>query len=81
MDWSLAAPAQRVTLRFVDADGRTVSHWNKLLKGSVVRWLLTRQPGGPEELAGFDHPLGYRLDPSASELDAAVAVAVLRQHV
>jgi uncharacterized protein len=80
MDWSLAAPAQRVTMRFVDGEGRTVSHWNKLLKGSLVRWLLTVQPGRPEALAGFDHPLGYRLDSAASELDGPVAAAVLRQH-
>jgi len=80
MDWSGAAPAQRVTVRFVDTQGRTVSHWNKLLKGSLVRWLLTEQPRSPRALAAFDHPLGYRLDPDASELDAAVAVAVLRQH-
>lgn len=80
MDWSIAAPAQRVTVRFADAHGRTVSHWNKLLKGSLVRWLLTERPVGPHALAEFDHPLGYRLDPAASELGAAVAVAVLRQH-
>lgn len=80
MDWSVAAPAQRVTVRFVDAQGRTVSHWNKLLKGSLVRWLLTDQPRGPQALSGFDHPLGYRLDLAASDLDAPLAVAVLRQH-
>ena len=32
------------TVRFLDAEGRTVSHWNKLLKGSLVRWLLVEQP-------------------------------------
>ena len=48
MDWAAGAPARRVTVRFLDAEGRTVSHWNKLLKGSLVRWLLTEQPDGPE---------------------------------
>ena len=55
-------PARRVTVRFLDAQGRTVSHWNKLLKGSLVRWLLTEQPLGPEALGSFRHPLGYRFD-------------------
>ena len=60
---------RRVTVRFLDAEGRTVSHWNKLLKGSLVRWLLTEQPAGPEALGAFRHPLGYRFDPGASSLD------------
>jgi cytoplasmic iron level regulating protein YaaA (DUF328/UPF0246 family) len=79
MDWTSCAPARRVTVRFVDADGRTVSHWNKLLKGSLVRWLLTEQPGGPEELGRFEHPLGYRFDAEASTLGGPVAAVVLRQ--
>lgn len=78
MDWSAATPAQRVTVRFLDAEGRTVSHWNKLLKGSLVRWLLTERPAGPEALGTFRHPLGYRFDPGASVLDGPVATAVLR---
>lgn len=80
VDWSAADPKQRVTVRFVDAEGRTVSHWNKLLKGSLVRWLLTEQPRSAGAVAEFDHPLGYRLDPHASALDSALAVAVLRQR-
>jgi hypothetical protein len=79
MTWAAATPARRVTVRFVDAEGRTVNHWNKLLKGSLVRWLLTEQPAGPEALAGFEHPLGYRLDPAASALDGREAAVVLRQ--
>lgn len=78
MDWSLARPTQRVTVRFLTADGTLVSHWNKLLKGSLVRWLLTEQPTGPEALIGFRHPLGYRFDPHASDLGGAEATAVLR---
>jgi len=78
MDWSTATPARRVTVRFLDARGRTVSHWNKLLKGSLVRWLLTEQPEGPEDLGAFRHPLGYRYDRRASHLDGAQATVVLR---
>lgn len=80
LDWAAAAPSRRVTVRFVDRDGRTVSHWNKLLKGSLVRWILTDQPDGPEALTGFDHPLGYRFDRRASSLDGPVAAVVLRQR-
>ncbi|MGH9274706.1 MAG: peroxide stress protein YaaA, partial [Acidimicrobiales bacterium] len=72
-------PARRVTFRFHDRDGRTISHWNKLLKGSLVRWLLTEQPVGPEDLSAFDHPLGYRFDAAASALEGSVASVVLRQ--
>jgi uncharacterized protein len=78
MDWSACAPSRRVTVRFLDREGRTVSHWNKLLKGALVRWLLTEQPAGPAALAGFRHPLGYRLDRRASSLDGSVATVVLR---
>lgn len=78
MDWTVCAPARRVTVRFLDAEGRTVSHWNKLLKGSLVRWLLTEQPAGPEALAGFRHPLGHRFDERASSLSGPTATVVLR---
>jgi cytoplasmic iron level regulating protein YaaA (DUF328/UPF0246 family) len=65
-------------VRFVDGQGRTVSHWNKLLKGSLVRWILTDRPDGPEALARFRHPLGYRFDAAASDLTADPAAVVLR---
>ena len=42
--------------------GRTVSHWNKLLKGSIVRWLVEGGFPDPADLADFDHPQGYRFD-------------------
>jgi hypothetical protein len=79
MNWSACAPARLVTVRFLDEQGRTVSHWNKLLKGSLVRWLLVARPTGPEALVGFEHPLGYRFDADASALDGPVAAVVLRQ--
>jgi cytoplasmic iron level regulating protein YaaA (DUF328/UPF0246 family) len=78
--WGACTPARRVTVRFVDAEDRTVSHWNKLLKGALVRWLLTDQPAGPEALVDFDHPLGYRFDAAASSLDGPVAAVVLRER-
>jgi cytoplasmic iron level regulating protein YaaA (DUF328/UPF0246 family) len=81
LDWGAPAiaPAQRVVIRFVDPGGQTISHWNKLLKGAVVRWVLEAQPTSAADLATFDHPLGYRLDRAASsDLDGPVATAVLR---
>lgn len=79
VDWSACAPERRITVRFVDRSDRYVSHWNKLLKGSLVRWLLTDRPPGPETLRDFDHPLGYRFDAGASSLEGPVATVVLRQ--
>lgn len=47
-------------------DGRlvAVSHWNKLLKGELVRHLLHHPADGPEQLEHWDHPSGFRLDPA-----------------
>jgi cytoplasmic iron level regulating protein YaaA (DUF328/UPF0246 family) len=70
--------ARRITVRFVDAGGRTVSHWNKLLKGALVRHVLAEGITDPGALADFEHPSGYRLDPAASDLDGPVAAVVLR---
>lgn len=57
---------RRITVRFLDdvPDGRgrklvTVSHWNKLLKGALVRHILETQLDTPDGLADFDHPQGY----------------------
>jgi uncharacterized protein len=80
--WTPAAVplARRVTVRFVDRNGRTVSHWNKLLKGALVRHLLVERPSGPEDLDGWEHPSGYRVDPVASRLDDHPAVVVMREE-
>lgn len=79
--WQPAAVpcARRVTVRFVDRRGRTVSHWNKLLKGALVRHLLLEPPSGPEDLAHWRHPSGYQVDLAASRLDGDPAVLVLRE--
>lgn len=70
---------RRVTVRFADRHGRTVSHWNKLLKGALVRHLLTARPDGPEALTGWRHPSGYRVDPGASDLSGDPAHLVLSE--
>lgn len=79
LDWSLLNPRLRVTLRFLDRNDRTVSHWNKLLKGSIVRWLAETGTTDPRDLAAFDHPQGYRLDESASTFAGTHHQLVLRE--
>lgn len=79
-DPTAVAVRRRITVRFVDTGGRTVSHWNKLLKGALVRHLLTEGTTDARALADFEHPSGYRLDPAASDLDAEVATVVLAEQ-
>jgi cytoplasmic iron level regulating protein YaaA (DUF328/UPF0246 family) len=69
---SPGAPSRILTVRFLDEqallDGErrftTVSHWNKLLKGALVRHVLATQLTDPDGLVAFTHPQGYRYDPS-----------------
>ena len=44
-----------------------VNHWNKLLKGSLVRHLLTTQLNGAAGLEHFAHPQGYVYRPELTE--------------
>lgn len=78
IDWTQLAPRRRVTAQFLDAQGKTVSHWNKLLKGSLVRWLAETGTTDPAALADFDHPQGYRLDSGASDFGDRSVALVLR---
>jgi uncharacterized protein len=63
-----------VSVRFCDEVVRagqrqlvSVSHWNKLLKGALVRHVLAEQLVEVDGLVGFDHPLGYRYAPELTE--------------
>jgi cytoplasmic iron level regulating protein YaaA (DUF328/UPF0246 family) len=78
VSWSEVAPHERITVRFVDAEGKTISHWNKLLKGSLVRWLATTGATDIEALASFEHPQGYRFDPAATVRDGATTALTFR---
>lgn len=80
IDWSDIAVRHRVTIRFLDRDGRTVSHWNKLLKGSIVRWLAETGETDPAALTHFDHPRGYRLDEEASTVEGRRSELVLQEQ-
>jgi uncharacterized protein len=80
--------APRVTVRFLDEHDRdghrtltTVSHWNKLLKGALVRHLVDAQLTDPAGLVDFHHPEGYTYRPelTATEPDRIV-VSLVRRH-
>jgi hypothetical protein len=45
-----------------------VVHRNKLLKGALVRFLLDDPACGPDELADWRHPMGFRYEPALDEV-------------
>ena len=69
--WRPPAGFAQYRVKFLErrSDGSlvAVAHWNKLLKGALVRWLLAHPSAGPEDLGEWDHPLGYRLDLARTE--------------
>lgn len=80
------APARRVRAVFLNEErsGRTarfttVSHWNKLLKGSLVRYIVAHQATTLDALARFCHPGGYEYRPEMTEEDRGITtVAFVR---
>jgi cytoplasmic iron level regulating protein YaaA (DUF328/UPF0246 family) len=65
-----------IDVRFLDdveRGGRrelvTVSHWNKLLKGALVRHVVATQLEDPDGLAAFEHPQGYVYRPDLTVVD------------
>jgi len=80
--------ASRIVVKFLDdvpdGTGRkliTVSHWNKLLKGALVRHVLATQLADPEGLVEFDHPLGYVYDPALTVVgDTATTVSLVARR-
>ncbi|MEZ5321514.1 MAG: YaaA family protein [Microthrixaceae bacterium] len=68
----------RIRVRFADVVGGTdaeperlvtVSHWNKLLKGALLRHLLATNVEDPEHLTTFTHPRGYRYRPELTVVE------------
>jgi len=57
-----------------DGSSATVSHWNKALKGALVQFLLAHPGAGPADLAGWDHPAGFRHDPGGNEVVRGITV-------
>ncbi|HXC16467.1 MAG TPA: peroxide stress protein YaaA [Holophagaceae bacterium] len=41
----------RHTVEIVDAKGKTISHWSKLYRGLLARWILVNQQGDPKKVA------------------------------
>lgn len=86
--WSPAADllAGRIRVRFLDRSSvrgverlTAVSHWNKLLKGALVRHLLATQLDDPAGLDQFEHPLGYRYAHDLDVLDEGrITVSMVR---
>jgi cytoplasmic iron level regulating protein YaaA (DUF328/UPF0246 family) len=82
-----SAPAAVLSARFLDEHTTpggerrftTVSHWNKLLKGALVRHVLRTQLVDPSGLVDFAHPEGYRYDPTLTvERDGRTEVTFVR---
>ncbi len=74
-----SAPTHIVSVRFLDEQQPTtggksgeliaVAHWNKLLKGSLVRHIVAAQLDDPEGLADLAHPRGYVLRPELTQIE------------
>jgi uncharacterized protein len=80
-------PPERVAqyaVRFLEhgADGSltAVSHWNKFLKGALVRFLLAHPAAGPDDLAGWEHPAGFRyLGSLTQDRDGITLLAMVQE--
>jgi cytoplasmic iron level regulating protein YaaA (DUF328/UPF0246 family) len=82
------APTHVLSVRFLDERPRsrgaersftTVNHWNKLLKGAVVRHVLATGADEPDALAAFTHPEGYVYDRSLTdETSGRTVVSMVR---
>jgi cytoplasmic iron level regulating protein YaaA (DUF328/UPF0246 family) len=83
-----AAPTRLINVRFLDERARgkqrtltTVSHWNKLLKGALVRHLVAAQLTELAGLAEFRHPEGYAYRPELTVVDDhRVVASMVRRH-
>ncbi|CAB4950721.1 MAG: peroxide stress protein YaaA [Actinobacteria bacterium] len=82
------ATARTMSVKFLDESAQakgqprsftTVNHWNKLLKGALVRFILETGADEPDALADFTHPEGYVYDSSLTEvIDGRIIVAMVR---
>lgn len=91
--WVCPTPAtgRTMSVKFLDEQARaprgprqftTVNHWNKLLKGALVRHILATGADEPDALLGFDHPEGYVYDSSLTEvIDGRIMLAMVRPPV
>jgi uncharacterized protein len=75
--------AERVSVSFLEPDRRgdlvAVAHWNKLLKGALVRHLLQHPTSGPDDLVDWHHPEGFRMDPALTSIaDGRTRIRLVR---
>lgn len=84
---SPAGPAAILSVKFLDeapsTDGErsftTVNHWNKLLKGALVRYVLATGADEPAALTKFRHPEGYRYDRTLTvTTDSGIVISMVR---
>ncbi len=84
------APTAIISVRFLEEHTRvhggerrftTVNHWNKLLKGALVRHVLATGADEPGALERFEHPHGYRYDPTLTESGAGRTLVSLVRSV
>jgi len=78
-DSSSVPHKKRFTVKFLERNAagelRTVNHWSKLLKGSLIRHLLSNPDASGstesalELIADFSHPEGHRFDPALTSED------------
>ena len=73
--WDSSITKTRIRVKFLDAvikNGEkklvTVSHWNKLLKGALIQYVLEHQLTDPTKLVNFSHPEGYVFAPDLTEV-------------
>jgi len=71
--WDPVIAQKRIRVKFLDEvikDGEkklvSVSHWNKLLKGALVLYVIDNQLVDPDGLVDFSHPEGYVFAPDHS---------------
>jgi cytoplasmic iron level regulating protein YaaA (DUF328/UPF0246 family) len=88
-DPSAVPHKNRFTVKFLERNAagelRTVNHWSKLLKGSLIRHLVSNPDasGSTESaldlIADFSHPEGHKFDPAlTSETDGLTEIVFVK---
>ena len=84
--WRPLGDVPQYTVRFLERGPggslKAVSHWNKFLKGALVRFLLADPSVDRVDLADWDHPAGYRYRPEMDKpgKDGATVLSFVRSE-
>jgi uncharacterized protein len=82
--WVAPDGLEQWSVRFLEPRGDgslvAVSHWNKFLKGALVRFLVAHPGAEPARLTTWTHASGYRYEPDLDERrgDLTIVSLVLR---